>query len=334
MTDMTADAADLPRGGEVVVQRPRPPRTRGSAVLAGDSIFRLVLWACGLLVLALIGAIIILLFQGGLQALVNFGVSFFWSTSWNPVTQKYGAGVMIYGTLFTSFIALIIAVPMSLGIAFFLTELAPVTLRRPIGIAIQLLAAIPSIIYGMWGFFVVVPLIGHYVQPPLIATLGQIPVIGALFSGAPLGLGVLTAGLILAIMILPFISSLFVDIVESAPQMLKESAYGLGSTTYEVFRHVSVPYGRAAIVGSIMLGLGRALGETMAVTFVIGNATRISASLFDPGATIASTIANQFNEAQTGSLQQSSLLELGFILFVISFVVLAISRTLTRGRLG
>jgi len=186
----------------------------------------------------------------------------------------------------------------------------------------------------MWGFFVVVPLIGHYVQPPLIASLGQIPVIGALFSGAPLGLGVLTAGLILAIMILPFTSALFVDIVEAAPQMLKESAYGVGATTYEVFRNVSVPYGRAAIVGSIMLGLGRALGETMAVTFVIGNATRISASLFDPGATIASTIANQFNEAQTGSLQQSSLLELGFILFVISFVVLAISRTLTRGRLG
>ena len=316
-----------------MVQRPRPPSMRGSAARPGDLIFRIVLWVCGLVVLALLGAIIILLFQGGLQALINFGASFFWSTSWNPVTQKYGAGVMIYGTLFTSLIALVIAVPVSFGIALFLTELAPVALRRPIGIAIQLLAAIPSIIYGMWGFFVVVPLIGHYVQPPLIASLGQIPVIGAWFSGAPLGLGVLTAGLILAIMILPFISALFVDIVESAPQMLKESAYGVGATTYEVFRNVSVPYGRAAIVGSIMLGLGRALGETMAVTFVIGNATRISASLFDPGATIASTIANQFNEAQTGSLQQSSLLELGFILFVISFVVLAISRTLTRSRL-
>src|SRR4029079_237074 len=217
---MTADSADLDRGGEIVVQRPRPPRPRGTARVPGDTIFRFVLWASGLLVLALLGAIVILLFQGGLQALIHFGASFFWSTSWNPVTQKYGAGVMIYGTLFTSVIALIIAVPMSLGIAFFLTELAPLPLRRPIGIAVQLLAAIPSIIYGMWGFFVVVPLIGHYLQPGLIASVGQLPVIRAMFSGSTHGLGVLTAGLILAIMILPFISALFVDIVEAAPQML------------------------------------------------------------------------------------------------------------------
>jgi phosphate transport system permease protein len=332
MTDTTADAATLD-GKVQVISRPQPPVRRSAGPISGDGIFRVVLWTCGLLVLVLLGAIIVLLFQGGLPALVNYGASFFWSTSWNPVTEKYGAGVMIYGTLFTSIIAVIIAVPMAFGIAFFLTELAPPILRRPIGIAVQLLAAIPSIIYGMWGFFVIVPLIGHYIQPGLIATLGQVPVLGALFSGAPLGLGVLTAGVIMAIMILPFISALFVDIIESAPSMLKESAYGVGATTFEVFRNVSVPYGRAAMVGSVMLGLGRALGETMAVTFVIGNATRISASLFDPGATIASTIANQFNEAQTGSLQQSALLELGFILFIISFVVLAISRALTRTRL-
>ncbi len=329
MTDATADAGTLD-GKANVISRPQPPVRRPAGPFAGDSIFRFVLWACGLLVLILLGAIIILLFQGGLPALLNFGVSFFWDTRWNPVTERFGAGVMIYGTLFTSLVAVVIAVPMALGIAFFLTELCPPILRRPIGIAIQLLAAIPSIIYGMWGFFVVVPLVGHYIQPGLIATLGQVPVLGALFSGAPLGLGVLTAGVIMAIMILPFISALFVDIIESAPAMLKESAYGVGSTTFEVFRRVSVPYGRAAMVGSVMLGLGRALGETMAVTFVIGNATRISASLFDPGATIASTIANQFNEAQSGSLQQSALLELGFILFIISFIVLAISRYLTK----
>src|SRR4051812_43013222 len=188
MTDMMADTADVDRGGEVVVQRPRPPTSRGRTVASGDTIFRLLLWASGLLVLALLAAIILLLFQGGLPALANFGPAFLWSTSWNPVTQKYGAGVMIYGTLVTSLIAVIIAVPMSLGIAFFLTELAPVPLRRPIGIAIQLLAAIPSIIYGMWGFFVVVPLIGLYIQPGLIASVGEVPVIGALFTGAPLGL--------------------------------------------------------------------------------------------------------------------------------------------------
>jgi phosphate transport system permease protein len=332
MTDMTADAAGLDAQAKVA-RRPLPPVRHAAGNRGGDGIFRFVLWGCGLLVLVLLGGIIALLFEGGLPALIHFGPAFLWTPSWNPVLMRYGAGVMVYGTLFTSVIAIIIAVPMSLGIAFFLTELAPVVLRRPIGVAIQLLAAIPSIIYGMWGFFVVVPLIGQYIEPPLIASLGQIPVVGALFSGAPLGLGVLTAGMIMAIMILPFISSLFVDIIESAPSMLKESAYGVGSTTFEVFRHVSVPYGRRAMVGSVMLGLGRALGETMAVTFVIGNATRISASLFDPGATIASTIANQFNEAAMGSLQQAALLELGFILFVISFVVLALSRALTRGRL-
>jgi phosphate transport system permease protein len=240
---------------------------------------------------------------------------------------------MVFGTVFSAVIAVIIALPLSFGIAFFLTEIAPGPLRRPIGVAIQLLAAIPSIIYGMWGFFVIVPLMAAYVQPPLIEWLGPLPVIGALFQGPPLGAGMLTAGLIMAIMILPFITAMFVEVLESVPPMIKESAYGVGATTYEVYRNVSVPYGRTAMVGAVMLGLGRALGETMAVTFVIGNATRMSASLFAPGSTIASTIANEFPEAAPGSLKLQSLLELGFILFVISFIVLALSRLLVRSKL-
>ncbi len=240
---------------------------------------------------------------------------------------------MIYGTLFSAIIAVIVALPLSFGIAFFLTEIAPQQLKRPIGVAVQLLAAVPSIIYGMWGFFIVAPLMAAYVQPPLIEWLGPIPVIGALFQGPPLGSGMFTAGLILAVMIVPFITAMFVETLESVPPMLKESAYGVGCTTYEVYKNVSVPYGRTAMVGAIMLGLGRALGETMAVTFVIGNATRLSASLFAPGATIASTIANEFPEAPIGSLKLTSLLQLGFILFVISFIVLALSRALVRSRL-
>lgn len=335
---MTTDAfvettANIEAGARVESRSEGPePATRRSG--AGDKIFHGLLWACGLLVLALLGLIIALLFQGGLPALQTFGISFFWSTVWNPVTERFGAGVMVYGTILTSLLAVIIAVPMSFGIAFFLTDIAPVALRKPIGIAIQLLAAVPSIIFGMWGFFVVVPLIAKYVQPPIIDTVGQVPVVGVLFSGAPLGFGVLTAGIILAIMVIPFISAMFVEIIESAPTMLKESAYGVGATTFEVFKNVSVPYGKTAMVGAVMLGLGRALGETMAVTFVIGNATRISASLFDPGATIASTIANQFNEAGLGSMLRYSLLELGFILFVISFIVLALSRYLVRTKVS
>ncbi|WP_421698802.1 phosphate ABC transporter permease subunit PstC [Ancylobacter sp.] len=298
-----------------------------------DPVFVGILWASGILVLLLLGLIIAMLFKGGLPALQEFGISFLWSTKWNPVTEVFGAGVMVFGTVFSAVIAVIIALPLSFGIAFFLTEIAPGPLRRPIGVAIQLLAAIPSIIYGMWGFFVIVPLMAAYVQPPLIEWLGPLPVIGALFQGPPLGAGMLTAGLIMAIMILPFITAMFVEVLESVPPMIKESAYGVGATTYEVYRNVSVPYGRTAMVGAVMLGLGRALGETMAVTFVIGNATRMSASLFAPGATIASTIANEFPEASTGSLKLQSLLELGFILFVISFIVLALSRLLVRSRL-
>jgi phosphate transport system permease protein len=298
-----------------------------------DPIFVGLLWASGIAVLLILGLIIAMLFEGGLPALREFGISFIWSTSWNPVTEKFGAGVMVFGTLLSAIIAVIVALPLSFGIAFFLTEIAPGPLRRPIGVAIQLLAAVPSIIYGMWGFFVVVPLIAAYVQPPLIDWLGPIPVLGALFQGPPLGAGMLTAGLILALMILPFITAMFVEVLESVPPMLKESAYGVGATTFEVYRNVSVPYGNTAMVGAVMLGLGRALGETMAVTFVIGNATRMSASLFAPGATIASTIANEFPEASMGSLKLQSLLQLGFILFVISFIVLALSRMLVRSKI-
>jgi phosphate transport system permease protein len=330
---MTAVAdASLDSKAAALTRRP-PPATRHVPGASADPFFRAMLFACGIFVLVLLGLIIAMLFQGGLPALLHFGVSFFWSTIWNPVTEKFGAGVMVYGTLFTGIIAILVALPVSFGIAFFLTEIAPPAFRRPIGMAIQLLAAVPSIIFGMWGFFVVVPLIAAYVQPPLIALFGPVPILNFLFKGPPLGSGMLTAGLILALMIIPFITAMFVEIFESVPPMLKESAYGVGATTYEVFRNVSVPYGRTALVGGVMLGLGRALGETMAVTFVIGNATRISPSLFAPGATIASTIANEFPEAGMGSLKLHSLLELGFLLFVISFIVLAISRALVRSNL-
>jgi phosphate transport system permease protein len=240
---------------------------------------------------------------------------------------------MIFGTLATGMLAIIVALPMSFGIAFFLTEVATPALRKPIGVAIQLLAAVPSIIFGMWGFFVVVPLVAHFVEVPLIAAFATLPVLGVLFKGPPLGSGIFTAGLILALMILPFITAMFVEIIAAVPPVLKEAAYGVGATPSEVFSRVSVAYGRLAIVGAVMLGLGRALGETMAVTFVIGNANRISASLFAPGATIASTIANEFPEARAGSLKLQALLELGFLLFVISFLVLIAARLLVRTRL-
>ena len=312
-----------------------PTKMRGFAQgeRPSDIAFRGLLYGAGALVLVLLGLIIILLFEGGLPVLYAFGVEFFTSSLWNPVTEKYGAVVAVYGTVITALIAVLVAVPAAFGIAFFLTEVAPPSLRRPVGTAIQLLAAIPSIIYGMWGFFVVVPLMASHIQPALSATLGALPVIGSLFTGAPVGSGILTAGLILALMILPFITAMFVEVLESVPPMFKEAAYGVGATTSEVFTAVSIPYGRTAIVGAVMLGLGRALGETMAVTFVIGNANRISTSLFAPGASIASTIANEFPEAAPGSLKLYALLELGFVLFVLSFIVLTIARYLVRNRL-
>ncbi len=298
-----------------------------------DKLFHGLLIASGALVLVLLGAILVQLFLGGLPVLKAFGLEFLYSAVWNPVTDKYGAAVMLYGTLVTSVIAVVVGVPVSFGIAFFLTEVAPQAVRRPIGMAIQLLAAVPSIIFGMWGFFVVAPLMASHVEPVLATIFGSLPVIGVLFSGAPMGTGVLTAGLILALMIVPFMTAMFVEIIESVPAMLKESAFGIGATTWEVFKDVALPFGRTALVGAMMLGLGRALGETMAVTFVIGNANRIAASLFAPGASIASTIANEFPEAGPGSLKLNALLELGFLLFVISFLVLALARWMVRSRL-
>jgi phosphate transport system permease protein len=260
-----------------------------------------------------------------LPALQAFGIDFLLEQRWNPVTEKFGALAPIYGTLVTSLIAMVIAVPIGLLIAMFLTELCPMWLRRPIGIAIELLAGIPSIIYGIWGLFVFAPFLQDTLQPFLIATFGNIPVLSSLFAGPPYGIGVLTAGLILAIMVLPFITSISRDVFDAVPPVLKEAAYGVGCTTWEVVRNVVLPYTRVGVIGGIMLGLGRALGETMAVTFVIGNAHKISASILAPGTTISATIANEFTEA-VGDLYTSSLIALGLILFVITFIVLAAAR--------
>ncbi len=283
-----------------------------------------------LLVLVLLGAIVLVLLYGGLPAFRHFGPAFLVTAVWNPVTDHYGALTAIFGTVVTALLSLAMAVPLAFGIAFFLTEMAPAWLRQPIGTAVELLAAVPSIIFGMWGFFVVAPIIATTVQPFLSDTVGNWPVIGDLVFGAPYGTGVFTASLILTVMVLPFIAATMRDVFLTVPAVFKESAYGLGSTTWEVMRHIVLPYTRGAVVGGIMLGLGRALGETMAVTFVIGNANRISTSLFSPGNTIASLIALEFPEAQDGSLRLSSLLALGFILMVISLVTLSISRLLLK----
>jgi phosphate transport system permease protein len=309
------------------VKTPRP----GSSL--GDTIFALAARSSGLLVLLLLGAIIVTLFVGGLQAFRAFGPGFLISDDWDPVQEIYGAAVPIYGTLVTAVLAMMLAVPLAFGIAFYLTELAPPWFRRPVSTAIELLAAVPSIIYGMWGFFVIVPVMAQYIQPAVIDNLGDLPLIGDLFQGPPFGTGILTAALILAVMIIPFIAATMRDVFETVPPVFKESAYGVGCTTWEVMRSIVIPYTRVSVVGGIMLGFGRALGETMAVTFVIGNANRISASLFSSGNTIASIVALEFPESPAGSLKLASLLALGFILFVISFIVLAISRTLLRPRL-
>ncbi len=299
---------------------------------AGDLVFAGLARASGVLVLLLLGAIIVMLFIGGLPAFRTFGLGFLFSTVWNPVRDTYGAVIPIYGTVVSAVLALIMSVPLAFGIAFFLTEMAPQWLRRPVGTAVELLAAVPSIIFGMWGFFVIVPFMSDDVQPWVGDTLGDVPGIGLLFSGAPYGTGILTAALILAVMIIPFITAIMRDVFLAVPPMFKESAYGVGCTRWEVMRSIVLPHTRASVVGGIMLGLGRALGETMAVTFVIGNANRFSPSLFAPGNTIASLVALQFGEAGAGSLKLSALLALGFILFVISFIVLAISRLLLRPR--
>jgi len=312
-----------------VTERP----VRRSSGQLGDKIFAGVARLSGVFVLVLLGAIIVTLFVGGLPALRAFGPGFLSNADWDPMADVYGGAVAIYGTLITAVLALVMAVPVAFGIAFFLTELAPMSLRRPIGTAIELLAAVPSIIYGMWGFFVIVPFMAEYIQPWAIDTLGELPGIGWLFQGPPFGTGILTAALILAIMVIPFVAATMRDVFLTVPAVFKESAYGVGCTTWEVMRSIVLPYTRVSVVGGIMLGLGRALGETMAVTFVIGNTNRISSSLFGPSNTIASLVALEFPESPMGSLKLSSLLLLGFILFVISFIVLAISRLLLRQRM-
>jgi phosphate transport system permease protein len=291
----------------------------------GDRTFKTVTLLSAIAVLVLLAGVILALLHGSLPAWHAFGLDFLTSQSWNPVTEKFGALPAIYGTLVTSLIAMLIGVPVSLGIAFFLTEICPQRLRRTIGIAIELLAGIPSIIYGIWGLFIFAPWFQAHVQPLLIDTFAAVPLLNQLFAGPPYGIGVLTAGLILAVMVLPFITSITREVFDTVPAILKEAAYGVGCTRWEVMRRVVIPYTRVGIIGGVMLGLGRALGETMAVTFVIGNAHRIVPSILAPGTTISASIANEFTEA-VGEIYTASLVALGLILFFITFVVLAIAR--------
>lgn len=297
-----------------------------------ERVFRGSTFAAAVLLLLLLGGVVVSLLHGAWPAFSRFRLSFITRDVWNPVTDSYGALSAIYGTLVTSALAMIFAVPVSFGIAVFLTELAPSWLKRPVGVAIELLAAIPSIIFGIWGLFVLAPLLQTFVEPWMDSHLGALPLIGALFQGAPYGIGFLTAGIVLAIMIVPFISAVMRDVFETVPDVLKESGYGLGATTWEVIWKVVVPYSRTGMIGGIMLGLGRALGETMAVTFVIGNAHHVSASLLAPGTTISAAIANEFTEATT-PLYTSSLIALGVLLFVITFAVIAAARLMLL-RLG
>ncbi|CAG9294911.1 phosphate ABC transporter permease PstC [Celerinatantimonas diazotrophica] len=291
-----------------------------------DRLFAAMVRIAAIVTLLVLGGIIVSLVISSMPTIREFGLSFLWLKEWNPPADKYGALIPIYGTLVTSFIALLIAVPVSFGIALFLTELSPNWLKRPLGIAIELLAAIPSIVYGMWGLFIFSPLFAQYFQQPLGNLLSNVPLIGFLFSGPAFGIGILTAGVILAIMIIPYISSVIRDVFERTPPMMKESAYGLGCTTWEVIWHIVLPFTKNGVIGGIMLGLGRALGETMAVTFVIGNTYNMSSfSLYQPGNSITSALANEFAEAAPG-LHTSALMELGLILFVITFIVLALSK--------
>jgi phosphate transport system permease protein len=290
-----------------------------------ERIFHAATFAAAVLVLVLLGGVAIALLHGAWPALSRFKLGFLTREVWDPVSQQYGALSAMYGTVVTSILAMLFALPISFGIAVFLTELAPQWLKRPVGVAIELLAAIPSIIFGFWGLFVLAPVLQESVQPWLIDKLGPLPGIGALFRGAPFGIGMLTASVVLAIMIIPFITAVMRDVFETVPDVLKESAYGLGATTWEVIWQVVVPYSRAGMVGGTMLGLGRALGETMAVTFVIGNAHQISASLMNPGTTISAAIANEFTEATT-PLYTSALIALGALLFLITFSVIAAAR--------
>jgi phosphate transport system permease protein len=302
-----------------------PPRRSGTL---GDTVFAWLARGAALLTLLVLVGIIVSLVVGAWPAIQKFGLPFLWTAEWDPVKEKFGGLVMIYGTLATSLIALLIAVPISFGIALFLTELSPKWLKRPLGTAIELLAAIPSIVYGMWGLLVFSPLLAQYVQAPMQEAFGDVPVLGGLVSGTPVGIGILSAGIILAIMIIPFIAAVMRDVFEVTPALLKESAYGLGSTTWEVMWRVVLPYTKTGVIGGIMLGLGRALGETMAVTFVIGNFNQLDTlSLFEAANSITSALANEFAEASPG-LHEASLIYLGLILFFITFVVLALSKLL------
>ena len=303
-----------------------PPKRRLNAPW-GDALFSFLAHAAALLTLAILAGIIGSLLVGALPAMRQFGISFLWANDWDPVQDHYGGLAMIYGTVATSFIALLIAVPVSFGIALFLTEMSPAWLKRPLGVAIELLAGVPSIVYGMWGLTVFGPILATWVEQPLQRVFGNVPVLGTLFSGPPVGIGILCAGIILAIMIIPFIASVMRDVFEVTPPMLKESAYGLGATTWEVVYKVVLPFTKTGVIGGIMLGLGRALGETMAVTFVIGNQSQLSElTLFNAANTITSVLANEFAEAD--GLHRASLLYLALVLFVITFVVLSLAKML------
>jgi phosphate transport system permease protein len=294
-----------------------------------ERVFRGATLTAAILVLLILGGVGVSLLHGAWPAVSHFKLGFVTREIWNPVTDQFGALGPIYGTVVTSLIAMLLAVPTGFGIALFLTELCPPLLKRPIGVAVELLAAVPSIIFGIWGLFVLAPVLQRHVQPWLIANLGHLPAIGPLFKGPPFGIGIFTASLVLAIMVLPFIAATMRDVFDTVPPMLKESGYGLGATTWEVIWNVVVPHSRVGIVGGVMLGLGRALGETMAVTFVIGNAHRISSSILAPGTTISSAIANEFTEA-VGDLYTSSLIALGLLLFLITFAVIAAAQALLR----
>ena len=311
-----------------VSQTDTAPPVRQPVSQVGAKVFGGISTTFAVLALALLAGIIVALTVASWPSIVAFGPAFLVTAEWNPPAEQFGALIPIYGTLVSSIIALVVAVPVSFGIALFLTELSPLWLRRPLGTAIELLAAVPSIVFGMWGLLVFAPIFGEYIEPALGATLGKIPLLGALFSGPSLGIGLLCAGIILAIMIIPYIASVMRDVFEVTPAMLKESAYGLGCTTWEVMFRVVLPYTKNGVVGCVMLGLGRALGETMAVTFVIGNTNFLStASLFAPGNSITSALANEFAEAERG-LHTSALMELGLILFVITLIVLVLSKLL------
>ena len=303
---------------------PPPPATRDQKDARHDRLFKGALTVIAILVMFTLAGAALSMLWGGRSVLETQGLSFFYSADWNPVDGQYGALVPIYGTVVTALIAMVIAVPVSFGIAFFLTEVAPRWMRGPVGTAIELLAGIPSIIYGMWGFFVLMPVIRDHIYPWLNDNVGQWPVVGPLFQGPPIGVGMLTAGAVLAIMVIPFISSVMRDVFLTVPGRLKESAYALGSTRWEVTWDIVLPYTRSAVIGGIFLGLGRALGETMAVAFVIGNNVMFTKSLLEPSTTIAALIANDFGEASAE--YRAALLLLGFVLFLVTFVVLAIAR--------